>query len=59
MDFDIAIPSRVELAETPIWDDRRNCLYWTDLLGGQVHRFTPESRQDEARSEERRVGKEC
>lgn len=48
MDFAIAIPSRVELAETPIWDDRRNCLYWTDLLGGQVHRFTPESKQDEA-----------
>lgn len=48
MDLTIAIPSQVELAETPIWDSRRSCLYWTDLLGCQVHRFTPGNGQDEA-----------
>lgn len=48
MSFTIAVRSSVELAETPIWDARRRCLYWTDLLGGRVHRYTPSAGRDEA-----------
>lgn len=47
MCFEIAVHSTVELAETPVWDARRQCLYWTDLLGGRVHRYTPATGQDD------------
>jgi sugar lactone lactonase YvrE len=47
MGFELAIDSRVVLAETPIWDPRLNKLYWTDLFEGTVHRFDPETGQDE------------
>ena len=48
MDFKLAIDSRVELAETPIWDPRINKLYWTDLFTGAVHRYDPISGKDES-----------
>lgn len=47
MDFTIAVHSTIELAETPIWDERKQCLYWTDLFGGRVHRYTPDTKSDE------------
>lgn len=37
----------VELAETPIWDPRIKKLYWTDLFTGDVHRFDPQTGNDE------------
>ena len=46
MEFTIAVPSTIELAETPIWDARRQCLYWTDLFGGRVHCYTPNDSKD-------------
>ena len=47
MGFELAIDSRVVLAETPIWDPRLKKLYWTDLFEGTVHRFDPATGQDE------------
>lgn len=32
-----------ELGESPVWDERRQALYWCDTLGGQIHRHTPQS----------------
>lgn len=47
MPFELAIDSRVILAETPIWDPRLLKLYWTDLFNGDVHRYDPGTGQDE------------
>lgn len=41
MDFKLVIDSNIELAETPIWDERVKKLYWTDLFSGDVHQFDP------------------
>jgi len=30
-----------KLAESPLWDDRANCLWWVDIPAGVVHRFDP------------------
>ena len=45
--FRLAIDARVELAETPIWDERIGRWYWTNLFNGDVHRYDPVSGADE------------
>ena len=47
MQFELAIDSKVILAETPIWDPRIKKLYWTDLFTGTVHRYDPATGVDE------------
>ena len=39
----LALDARAELAEGPVWDDRRRVLWWVDILAGRVHRFEPAS----------------
>ncbi|NDW33412.1 SMP-30/gluconolactonase/LRE family protein [Salipiger sp. PrR007] len=29
--------------ESPVWCDRRRCLWWVDVLGGALHRLVPET----------------
>lgn len=29
------------LGESPLWDDRNNCLYWVDIKGGELHSYDP------------------
>lgn len=48
MNFELAVDSRIVLAETPIWDPRIRKLYWTDLFEGTVHRYDPETESDES-----------
>ena len=46
MKFNLVINSNIELAETPVWDDRLQKLYWTDLFSGDVHLFDPATGED-------------
>lgn len=48
MKFNLIIDSNLELIETPVWDKRLSCLYWTDLFSGDVHEFTPADKKDKA-----------
>lgn len=41
MKFDLLIDAGVIIAETPIWDNRIQKLYWTDLFSGDVHQYDP------------------
>jgi len=36
------------LAESPVWDPRRESLLWVDILRGQVHRYEPHTGEDTA-----------
>jgi sugar lactone lactonase YvrE len=36
-------PARALLGEGPLWSEREQALYWTDILGRKLHRYTPES----------------
>lgn len=47
---ELVLESRSFLAETPIWDSRKNILYWTDLFEGLVHEFDPVTGQDKFHS---------
>lgn len=56
MDFKLVIDSNLELVETPIWDARVKGLYWTDLFGGDVHLYDPQSGREEVYPTERMIG---
>ena len=32
---------RCTLAEGPLWDEERACIWWVDILPGHIHRFHP------------------
>jgi sugar lactone lactonase YvrE len=44
----VAVDARAQLGEGPVWDDRRQRLYWVDILGGLVHVHDPEGAPDRA-----------
>jgi D-xylonolactonase len=35
-EFDVLVNEHCQVGENPLWDDRRNRLYWTDILGGKI-----------------------
>ena len=41
----ILFQAHCKLGENPLWDDRKECLYWTDIDGGTLHRYR-EGRHD-------------
>jgi sugar lactone lactonase YvrE len=45
---ELALDARVELAEGPVWDDRRRVFWWVDIPGGRIHRFDPIAASDSA-----------
>ena len=45
---ELVLDARAELAEGPVWDDRRGVLWWVDIVGGRVHRFDPGTATDVA-----------
>lgn len=47
MNFKVVLKSDLELIETPIWDYRKRGIYWTDLFGGAVHFYHPETGSDQ------------
>src|SRR4051812_31193452 len=41
MDIELALDVKAELGEGPIWDARRECLLFLDIMRGELHTFTP------------------
>jgi sugar lactone lactonase YvrE len=38
---ELVLDARAELAEGPVWDDRRERLWWVDIMAGMVHLTDP------------------
>lgn len=47
LEAELLIDAHAALGEGPVWDDRENCLWWVDILGGAIHRTDPSSGRDE------------
>ncbi len=43
---ELVVDAHAELAESPVWDDRLDRLWWVDLLGGVVHLTDPSTGGD-------------
>ena len=46
MDIGATGDFRAELGEGPLWDVRRKCLWFVDIMRGHVHRFDPAAQHD-------------
>ena len=46
MQFNLVHDVNVELAETPIWDNRNGCLYWTAMFEGKVGEWNPVTKME-------------
>src|SRR5690606_2350425 len=42
---ELAVDSRCRLGEGIVWDERRGCLYWTDILSARLWMHVPDSGQ--------------
>jgi len=45
---ELALDAKADLGEGPIWDAKRQVLYWVDVLRGELHIYDPASGQDRA-----------
>jgi sugar lactone lactonase YvrE len=45
-EIEIVVPGRAELGESPVWDERRGCLWWVDIKRRVVHRHQPQRGED-------------
>lgn len=43
---DLVLDARAAVAETPVWDDRTQMLYWVDIENCRIHRFDPATGED-------------
>ena len=58
-EIEIVVPGGAELGESPVWDERRGCLWWVDIKRGAVHRHEPQRGGHGAAADaSRRVGEE-
>ncbi len=56
MNFDLKVNAKKILTETPIWDNRVNKLFWTDLFTGDVHMFDPKTSEDKVAKTDSLIG---
>jgi len=45
---ELVLDSQALLGEGPIWDDRRQLLFWVDILAGKLHAFDPARNENQA-----------
>lgn len=46
MEPDVFCRVESEVGESPLWDQSRNCLWWVDLLKGELHACQPGGRDE-------------
>lgn len=45
MNSPVTIATGFELAENPLWDSEKRCVYWTDITAGKIHSYEPATKQ--------------
>jgi len=56
LEVQLVLRSQAILAEGPLWDGRRQVLWWMDIERGEIHRFDPETAHDCSFNVGHRVG---
>lgn len=47
MDIECVVDSRSKVGEGAFWDAKEDCLWWVDILAGQINRFDPSAQSNE------------
>ncbi|MFW2382092.1 MAG: SMP-30/gluconolactonase/LRE family protein [Acidimicrobiales bacterium] len=55
-EMDVVVSNQTLLGECPAWDEREQVLYWVDIEGKLIHRFDPETGQNQSRETPGRPG---
>ena len=48
LSVECVIPARARLGESPVWSEAESLLYWVDIDGRRIHRFSPSTGLDES-----------
>ncbi|MGL4242683.1 MAG: SMP-30/gluconolactonase/LRE family protein, partial [Beijerinckiaceae bacterium] len=56
VEFELVVDGRNLIGESPVWDDRNSCLWWTDILSRAIFRLTWPERSVTRYDMPRRVG---
>src|SRR3954471_7781707 len=40
-EVEVVVRAKAQIGEGPVWDARRQRLYWVDIVGQQLHVFSP------------------
>jgi sugar lactone lactonase YvrE len=56
MQADVVLPHRCLLGEGPIWDDKRKAILWIDILCGEIHEYSPQSRSHKIIAVDQMIG---
>lgn len=44
MNVEVVLPRQCILGEGPVWDMKRRVICWIDIVSGEIHEFSPESK---------------
>lgn len=47
MQYECLVDAKAIIGEGPVWDERKNCLFWVDIAGRLIHRYDPDTGKDE------------
>lgn len=53
---DLVLDARAELGEGPIWDPKRERLFWVDIRGSAVHEYNPADGKDRVMNVPKHIG---
>jgi sugar lactone lactonase YvrE len=45
MQIEVVLPHRCLLGEGPVWDAKRHVICWVDILQGEIHQYSPQSKE--------------
>lgn len=46
MNVEVVLRAQAEVGESPVWCERRQLLWWVDIMAGRLHAFSPETGED-------------
>lgn len=56
MKVDVVLRAGARVGESPVWDDRRQVLWWVDIPAGTLHAFDPETGRNTSRDMGQPIG---